>query len=122
LEEDEMRHLKDHRRLGRPTDQRLALLRSLVIGLFRHNHIKTTLPKAKEARRVADRLITLAKRGDLAARRQVLKTLPHPQLVGYLFEEVAPRFKDRPGGYTRIVPAGQRRGDAAQMAILELSE
>jgi large subunit ribosomal protein L17 len=122
LEEDEMRHLKDHRRLGRPTDQRLALLRSLVIGLFRHNHIKTTLPKAKEARRVADRLITLAKRGDLAARRQVLRTLPHPQLVGYLFEEVAPRFKDRPGGYTRIVPAGQRRGDAAQMAILELSE
>jgi large subunit ribosomal protein L17 len=122
LEEDEMRHLKDHRRLGRPTDQRLALLRSLVIGLFRHNHIKTTLPKAKEARRLADRLITLAKRGDLAARRQVLKTLPHPQLVGYLFEEVAPRFKDRPGGYTRIVPAGQRRGDAAQMAILELSE
>jgi len=117
-----MRHLKDHRRLGRPTDQRLALLRSLVIGLFRHNHIKTTLPKAKEARRVADRLITLAKRGDLAARRQVLRTLPHPQLVGYLFEEVAPRFKDRPGGYTRIVPAGQRRGDAAQMAILELSE
>jgi large subunit ribosomal protein L17 len=117
-----MRHLKDHRRLGRPTDQRLALLRSLVMGLFRHNHIKTTLQKAKEARRVADRLITLAKRGDLAARREVLKTLPQPQLVGHLFEEIAPRFKDRPGGYTRIIPAGQRRGDAAQMAILELSD
>ncbi len=117
-----MRHLKDHKRLGRPTDQRLALLRALVIGLFRHNHIKTTLVKAKEARRVADRLITLAKRGDLAARREVLKTLPDAQLVGYLFEEIAQRFQNRPGGYTRIIPAGQRRGDAAQMAILELSE
>ena len=117
-----MRHLKDHRRLGRPTDQRTALLRSLVMGLFRHNHIKTTSEKAKEARRVADKLITLAKRGDLAARREVLKALPDAQLVGYLFEEIAPRFKERPGGYTRITPAGQRRGDAAQMAILELTD
>ena len=117
-----MRHLKDHRRLGRPTDQRLALLRSLVAGLFRHNHIKTTLEKAKEARRVADKLVTLAKRGDLASRRQVLRTLPDPTLVRYLFDEIAPRFTDRSGGYTRIIPAGQRRGDAAQMAILELSE
>lgn len=117
-----MRHLKDHRRLGRPTDQRLALLRGLVTGLFRHNHIKTTLVKAKEARRFADRLITLAKRGDLAARREVLKALPDAQLVGLLFEEIAPRFRDRSGGYTRITPAGQRRGDAAQMAVLELSD
>jgi large subunit ribosomal protein L17 len=117
-----MRHLKDHRRLGRPTDQRNALLRGLVIGLFRHNHIKTTLIKAKEARRVADQLITLAKRGDLSARRQVLRTIPDAHLVGYLFEEIAPRFTDRPGGYTRITPAGNRRGDAAPMAILELSE
>jgi len=117
-----MRHLKDHRRLGRPTDQREALLRALVASLFRHNHIKTTLHKAKEARRVADKLITLAKRGDLAARRQVLRTIPDADLVGHLFAEVAPRFSDRPGGYTRIIPAGQRRGDAAQMAILELSE
>lgn len=117
-----MRHLKDHRRIGRPTDQRLALLRSLVGSLFRHNHIKTTLIKAKEARRVADGLITLAKRGDLAARRQVLRTLPDADLVGHLFEEIGPRFRDRAGGYTRIVPAGLRRGDAAQMAILELSE
>ena len=117
-----MRHLKDHRRLGRPTDQRLALLRSLVTGLFKHNHIKTTLEKAKEARRLADRLINLAKRGDLAARRQVLRTLPDPDLVGYLFAEIAQRFSERAGGYTRIIPAGQRRGDSAQMAILELSE
>ena len=117
-----MRHLKDHRRLGRPTDQRNALLRSLVAGLFRHNHIKTTLIKAKEARRVADKLITLAKRGDLASRRQVLRTLPDADLVGHLFEEIAPLFSNRPGGYTRIIPAGQRRGDAAAMAILELAE
>jgi large subunit ribosomal protein L17 len=117
-----MRHLKDHRRLGRPTDQRLALLRALVTGLFRHNHIKTTLEKAKEARRLADRMITLAKRGDLAARRQVLRTLPDPDLVGHLFDDIAKRFTDRPGGYTRIIPAGTRRGDAAQMAILELTD
>jgi large subunit ribosomal protein L17 len=120
--EDIMRHLMDHRRLGRPTDQREALLRALVIGLFRHNHIKTTLQKAKEARRVADKLITLAKRGDLSARRTVLKTIPDAQLVGHLFENIGPRFTDRPGGYTRIIPAGLRRGDSAQMAILELSE
>jgi large subunit ribosomal protein L17 len=117
-----MRHLKDHRRLGRPTDQRNALLRGLVSNLFQHNHIKTTLIKAKEARRVADQLITLAKRGDLSARRQVLRTIPDPRLVGYLFEEIAPRFTERAGGYTRITPAGYRRGDAAHMAILELSE
>lgn len=117
-----MRHLKDHRRLGRPTDQRDALLRALVSSLFRHNHIKTTLAKAKEARRVADKLITLAKRGDLSARRQVLRTIPDPDLVGHLFAEVAPRFTERPGGYTRIIPAGLRRGDASQMAILELCE
>jgi len=117
-----MRHLKDHRRLGRPTDQRDALLKSLVIGLFRHDHIKTTLQKAKEARRVADKLITLAKRGDLSARRQVLKTLTDADLVGHLFEKIGPRFTDRPGGYTRIIHAGLRRGDAAQMAILELTD
>ena len=117
-----MRHLRDHRRLGRPTDQRTALLRGLVRGLFQHDHIKTTSEKAKEARRVADRLITLAKRGDLAARREVLKTLPDAKLVGKLFEEIAPRFRDKPGGYTRIILAGQRRGDAAQLAILELTE
>jgi large subunit ribosomal protein L17 len=117
-----MRHLKDHRKLGRATDQRLALLRALVTGLFQHNHIKTTLEKAKEARRLADKLITLARRGDLSARRQVLRTLPDPQLVGHLFDDIARRFADRPGGYTRIIPAGRRRGDGAQMAILELTD
>ena len=117
-----MRHLKDHRRLGRPTDQRTALLRALVTGLFEHNHIKTSLIKAKEARRVADHLITLAKRVDLSARRQVLRTIPNAKLVGHLFEEIAPRFQNRAGGYTRIIPAGLRRGDATQMAILELTD
>ncbi len=117
-----MRHRKNHRKLNRATDQRLALLRSLVAALFRHNRIKTSVQKAKEARRLAERLITLAKRGDLAARRQVLRTITDADLVGYLFEEVAPRYQDREGGYTRIIRAGQRRGDAAEMAILELIE
>lgn len=117
-----MRHRKDHRKLNRATDQRLALLRSLVSSLFRHNRIKTTVQKAKEAARMAERLITLAKRGDLAARRRVLRHIRDSDLVGYLFEEIAPRYQERDGGYTRVIRAGRRRGDAAQMAILELAE
>lgn len=117
-----MRHRKDHRKLNRATDQRLALLRSLVCSLFRHNRVKTTVQKAKEAARMAERLITLAKRSDLAARRRVLRHIPDSDLVGYLFAEIAPRYQDRDGGYTRIIRAGRRRGDAAQMAILELAE
>ncbi|HJN15068.1 MAG TPA: 50S ribosomal protein L17 [Armatimonadota bacterium] len=117
-----MRHRKDHRKLNRATDQRLALLKGLCASLFRHDKIETTLPKAKEARRLADKLITLAKRdyNQLAARRQVLKYIPDPGLVKHLFDEIAPRFTERPGGYTRIIRAGMRRGDGAQMAILEL--
>ncbi len=117
-----MRHRKAHRKLGRATDQRLALLRSLVASLFRHERIVTTVPKAKEARRLADRLITLAKRNDLAARRQVLRHLPNRDLVKHLFDEIAPRYEGRAGGYTRVVRAGVRRGDAAQMAALLLSD
>ncbi len=117
-----MRHLKNHRRLGRATDQRIALLRSQMDSLFRHNRIKTTLEKAKETSRIAEKMITLAKRGDLAARRLVLRDIHDPDLVGHIFTEIAPRYKAREGGYTRIVHAGQRRGDAAQMAILELIE
>ncbi len=117
-----MRHRKDHRKLNRATDQRLALLRSLVSSLFRHNRIKTTVQKAKEAARMAEQLITLAKRGDLAARRRVLRHISDSDLVGYLFEEIAPRYQERDGGYTRVIRAGRRRGDAAQMAILELAE
>jgi len=117
-----MRHRKNYRKLNRATDQRIALLRSLVNSLFRHDQIKTTVQKAKEASRLAERMITLAKRGDLAARRQVLREIHDPDLVGHLFSEIAPRYTGREGGYTRIIRAGQRRGDAAQMAILELAE
>jgi large subunit ribosomal protein L17 len=117
-----MRHLHNHRKLNRATDQRIALLRSQMNSLFRHNRIKTTLEKAKETARLAEKMITLAKRGDLAARRLVLRDVHDPALVGHIFGEIAPRYRGREGGYTRIVRAGQRRGDAAQMAILELME
>jgi len=118
-----MRHRKDHRKLNRATDQRLALLKGLVASLFRHDKIVTTLPKAKEARRLADRLIALACRehGTLAARRQVLRYVPDPDLVKHLFEEIAPRFEGRTGGYTRVLRAGQRRGDGAEIAVLQLA-
>jgi large subunit ribosomal protein L17 len=117
-----MRHRKDHRKLNRATDQRTALLRAQAISLFRHNHIKTTYQKAKESSRFADGLIALAKRGDLAARRQVLRDIHDPKLVAYLFTEIAPRYADRNGGFTRVTHAGVRRGDAAEMGILELSD
>jgi len=117
-----MRHRKDHKRIGRPTDQRIALLRSQAGSLFRKNHIKTTLIKAKETARFAEKLITIAKRQDLAARRLVLKELNQPDAVGILFSSIAPRYEDRSGGYTRVTRAGLRRGDGAEMAILELME
>ena len=117
-----MRHRKTGRQLGRPADQRKALLQGLVSALLRHNRIKTTVQKAKEAARTADRLITKAKRGDLAARRQVLRVIPDPALVDHLFTQIAPRYTDRPGGYTRVIRAGVRQGDQAEMAILELVE
>ena len=117
-----MRHRKSGRKLGRPGDQRKALLRGLVGALLRHNRIKTSVQKAKEAARMAEKLITKAKRGDLAARRQVLRVLPEPELVDHLFTQIAPRYADRPGGYTRVIRAGVRQGDQAEMAILELVE
>jgi len=117
-----MRHRKDHKRIGRPTDQRTALLRSQAGCLFRHDHIKTTLIKANETSRFADKLITLAKRGDLAARRLAIQELNQPDVVGHLFEKIAPRYADRNGGYTRVTRAGRRRGDGAEMAILELAD
>lgn len=121
-----MRHKRKGKRLGRAADQRKALLRSLVSALFQHGRIVTTVRKAKEARRLAERLITLAKRGDLHARRQVLRVVPKldgdPPLIVKLFEEIAPRYESREGGYTRIIRAGFRQGDAAPMAVLELVE
>mgnify|MGYP006282712029 FL=1 len=116
-----MRHNVDGRKLGRNASHRRALYRNLVISLIAHERIKTTTPKAKEARRLADRLITFAKRGDLSARRHAARILNDKAAVQKLFEELGPRYAERPGGYTRVVKfAKPRRGDAAEMALLEL--
>ncbi len=116
-----MRHRKDHRKLGRPTDQRMAMLRSQVDSLFRHSRVKTTVQKAKETQRMAEKLITIAKRGGLHARRRVLRRICDKDLVAYVFDELVPRYADREGGYTRVIRAGRRNGDNAEMAILELT-
>ncbi len=115
-----MRHRKRSRRLVSKWEHRQALMRNLLHSLFVHDRITTTLAKAKELRRVADKMITLAKRGDLHARRQALAVLQNKELVRKLFKEAQERFGDRQGGYTRIVRVGPRRGDAAMMAIVEL--
>ena len=124
-----MRHNVAHRKLGRVTEHRLALLRNQAIALLRHERIQTTVPKAKELRPFVERLITLAKRGvaagDLAgktlhARRMVLAEIPDTAVVGKLFDTLAPRFADRKGGYTRILRVGFRRGDSAEVAQIEL--
>lgn len=115
-----MRHLKSGRKLGRTTAHRRALLRNLVTSLLEHERIKTTDAKAKELRSVADRMITLGKRGDLHARRQALAYIKSKDVVAKLFSELAERFQDRQGGYTRIVKIGFRAGDAARMSIIEL--
>jgi len=115
-----MRHLKSGRQLSRNSAHRWALMRNLITSLLREEKIKTTDPKAKELRRWADRVITLGKQGSLHARRQVLSIVHDKIVVRKLFDTIAPRFKDRPGGYTRIIKLGIRRGDAAQMAMIEL--
>ncbi len=115
-----MRHRKTGRKLGRNTSHRKALLRNMVTSLFEHGRIQTTDAKAKEVRRVAEKLITLGRRGSLHARRQALAYVRSKDVVAKLFEEIAPRFASRPGGYTRIVKAGIRRGDNAPMSVLEL--
>ncbi|MGE0392582.1 MAG: 50S ribosomal protein L17 [Vicinamibacterales bacterium] len=130
-----MRHNVGHRKLGRVTEHRLALLRNLATALLRHEHIETTLPKAKELRPFVERLITVAKRGVLAgdgaaagkggaktlnARRLVLKDLQDRDVVAKLFDALAPRYAERPGGYTRILKTGFRRGDGADTAMIEL--
>jgi large subunit ribosomal protein L17 len=108
------------RKLGKPADQRRALLRGLVTSLLRHGRIQTTVPRAKEARVMAEHMITLAKRGDLHARRQALAYVLDPAVVRDLFQTIGPRYQERQGGYTRILRVGVRQGDAAPMAILEL--
>jgi len=115
-----MRHLRQGRKLGRTTAHRKALLRNLATALLEHERIITTEPKAKELRRVADKLVTLGKRGDLHARRQALQTVRSNSVVQKLFNEIAPRFAERRGGYTRVVRLGYRSGDAAAMAVIEL--
>jgi large subunit ribosomal protein L17 len=115
-----MRHLKQGRKLGRTTAHRKALLRNLATALFEHERIVTTEPKAKELRRIADKLVTLGKRGNLHARRQALQVVRSNAVVRKLFDEVAPRFAGRQGGYTRILRLGYRPGDAAAMAVIEL--
>jgi len=116
-----MRHNVDGRKLGRTAAHRRALYRNLAISLITHERIRTTTPKAKEARRLVDRLITFAKRGDLSARRHVASILNDKAAVQKLFDELGPRYADRPGGYTRVLKfAKPRRGDAAEMAMLEL--
>jgi large subunit ribosomal protein L17 len=116
-----MRHLKAGRKLGRNATHRLALMRNLTRALFEHGRIITTVEKAKEARRFVEKLITLAKRGDLHARRLALARLHDRDLIDHLFKEIAPRFADRPGGYTRVIKRHERRlGDAGRTAFLEL--
>jgi large subunit ribosomal protein L17 len=115
-----MRHLKQGRKLGRTSAHRRALLRNLATALLEHERIVTTEPKAKELRRVADKLVTLGKRGDLHARRQALQVVRSNAVVHKLFNDIAPRFAERQGGYTRVLRLGYRPGDAAAMAVIEL--
>lgn len=115
-----MRHRKAGRRLNRTTPHRQAMFRNMVTSLLEHERIVTTTPKAKEVRRLADKMITLAKRGDLHARRQALAVIRDSSVVAKLFGPLKDEYMDRQGGYTRIVQTGQRVGDAAPMAILEL--
>ena len=109
-----------YRKLGRPTDQRRAMLRNLVTSFLKHGKIETTETRAKEARSLAEKMITLAKRGDLHAKRQILSYVTEEAVVQNLCENVAPKYAERNGGYTRMYKVGPRRGDGAEIVILEL--
>lgn len=115
-----MRHRKTGRKLNRSASHRLAMMRNIVTSLLEHERISTTVPKAKEARRVAEKMITLGKRGDLHARRQAMAYIRSEDIVAKLFDKISEQYTDRQGGYTRIVRTGVRSGDAAPMAIIEL--
>jgi len=117
-----MRHRKVSRKLGRDTEHHEAILRNMVTDLFKHGRVTTTLAKAKELRRLADRMITLAKRGDLASRRRALAFIKDKNVVKKLFNQLREKYLDRSGGYTRIIKIGPRRGDSSIMAIVELVE
>ena len=115
-----MRHRKKGRNLSRSPSHRTALLRNLATSLFEHERIRATEAKAKELRPYAERLITMAKRGDLHARRLVGRRIADRAVLGKLFDDIGPRYAERPGGYTRILKLGHRKGDAADMALIEL--
>ena len=115
-----MRHRNAGRKLNRTATHRSALFASLATALIQHEQIVTTLPKAKDLRRVADRLITLAKKGDLHARRLAFARIRDEAMVAKLFDTLGPRYAKRPGGYTRVMKAGFRYGDSAPMAVIEL--
>ncbi len=112
--------MSGHRKLGRPTDQRMAMLRAMVTYLLESGQIKTTVTRAKEVAPIAEKMITLAKRNNLATYRQALSFITKEDVAKKLFDEIGPKYADRDGGYTRIVKIGPRRGDAAEMAIIQL--
>ncbi|MGP1442468.1 MAG: 50S ribosomal protein L17 [Anaerovoracaceae bacterium] len=112
--------MKGHRKLGRPTAHRRSMLRNQTTDLLRNGRITTTVARAKETRRMAEKMITLGKRGDLHARRQALAYIFDEDVVTRLFDEIAPKYEDRNGGYTRILKLGPRDGDTAEMVFLEL--
>jgi len=114
-----MRHQRVVKKFGRSMEHRKMLMKGLVTNLILAESIKTTLPKAKEARKYADKIVTIAKKGDLAARRLAASRLLDPAAVQKLFDKIAPAMKDRKGGYTRIVKLGTRKGDAAEMCVLQ---
>lgn len=115
-----MRHRNKGRQLSRTSTHKKALMRNMATSLFRHERIETTTAKAKELRPFAERLITLARRGDLHARRIAGRKIQDREVLGKLFDDIAPRYTERPGGYTRILKLGTRKGDAAEMSLIEL--
>lgn len=115
-----MRHGKSGRKLGRDAAHRKAMFANMAVSLIEHEQIVTTLPKAKDLRPIVERLITLGKRGDLHARRQAISALRNEASVTKLFEVIGPRYRERAGGYTRVLKAGYRHGDAAAVAVIEL--
>ena len=117
-----MRHRKKGRKLSRSPSHRRATLRNMATNLFLHERIETTTAKAKELRPYAERLITLARRGDVHSRRLAGRKIQDRNALGKLFDDIAPRFAERPGGYTRILKLGHRKGDAADMSLIELVE
>lgn len=114
-----MRHRKSGRKLGKTASHRRAMLANMAVALIKHEQIVTTLPKAKELRPYVEKLVTLGKRGDLHARRQVYATLPDKVWAAKLFDVLGPRYEERHGGYTRVLKAGFRHGDSAPMAVIE---